>query len=141
MNLIVLLKNLIMKGGKAGLSERQIYKLLEGLNKEQISSNKKGLILIVEGLESLSPLVRILKKKIGGTVYRIPAPMRKRQKMSQSVVFFIARKGGNLKEGLMKEVLGLTEEAVLLDLRRSALHEVAAKNSLHVRFLNSKLRV
>jgi len=143
MNVLRVTCNVLMKKGKKVKSEKILLKVLQELKLFFLAKNIKssGVNYLIERLEWSSPLVNIVLKKIGGTVYKIPAPLKASRRIRVGILWLVEKKEISVVKGLLGELTKINKENVQLDAKRLQIHSMASQGRVHVRFLNEKLRV
>lgn len=74
--LITRLVNRVMKDGKKTIAQKQIYKALESLTKQEAHQGKSPLEILNMALENIKPVMEVRPRRIGGAAYQIPMPVR-----------------------------------------------------------------
>lgn len=72
--LVAKIINATMKDGKRSAAEKQIYQALEILKKD--FPNESELEVLQRAMENIKPKVEVRPRRIGGSVYQIPTPVR-----------------------------------------------------------------
>jgi small subunit ribosomal protein S7 len=68
--------NVSMKSGKKTIARKNMYDALELLVKKQGGNQEKGLELFYAAFERVVPTVEVRPRRVGGSVYQIPAEVR-----------------------------------------------------------------
>jgi len=66
--------NATMKDGKRSAAEKQIYQALDLIKKD--FPNESELEVLERAMENIKPKVEVRPRRIGGSVYQIPTPVR-----------------------------------------------------------------
>lgn len=77
--MVARLINRVMISGKKTIAQRQIYKALESLAKEESKDGEKKatpLEILSTALENLKPVMEVRPRRIGGAAYQVPIPVR-----------------------------------------------------------------
>jgi small subunit ribosomal protein S7 len=86
--LVAKIINSTMKDGNRNAAEKQIYQALELLKKD---FPKESEIEVLErAMENIKPKVEVKPRRIGGSVYQIPTPVRGHRQNSLAVRWLIA---------------------------------------------------
>ena len=72
--LVAKITNATMKDGKRNAAEKQIYQALELIKKD--FPNESELEVLERAMENIKPKVEVRPRRIGGSVYQIPTPVR-----------------------------------------------------------------
>jgi small subunit ribosomal protein S7 len=76
-----------MKDGKRSAAEKQIYKALEILKKD--FPDESELEVLQRAMENIKPKVEVRPRRIGGSVYQIPTPVRGNRQNSLGIRWLI----------------------------------------------------
>lgn len=68
--------NIIMKKGKKNVARKIMYDALESLIKKNKGDKEKGLEAFYAAFEKVVPTVEVRPRRVGGSVYQIPAEVR-----------------------------------------------------------------
>lgn len=68
--------NVIMKRGKKNVARKIMYDALDILTKKQNGNADKGLDMFYSAFERVVPTVEVRPRRVGGSVYQIPAEVR-----------------------------------------------------------------
>lgn len=79
--------NASMKDGKRNAAEKQIYQALELIKKD--FPNEPELEVFERAFENIKPKVEVRPRRIGGSVYQIPTPVRGNRQMSLAIRWLI----------------------------------------------------
>lgn len=67
--------NVVMKCGKKSIARAIVYEALDGLVKKN-GSVEKGLAVFYKAFENVTPTIEVRPRRVGGSVYQIPAEVR-----------------------------------------------------------------
>ena len=79
--------NASMKDGKRNAAEKQVYQALELIKKA--FSAEPELEVFERAMENIKPKVEVRPRRIGGSVYQIPTPVRGNRQMSLAIRWLI----------------------------------------------------
>jgi len=79
--------NASMKDGKRNAAEKQVYQALELIKKT--FSTEPELEVFERAMENIKPKVEVRPRRIGGSVYQIPTPVRGNRQMSLAIRWLI----------------------------------------------------
>ena len=84
--LVTLLVNKVLREGKKGLSQNIVYKSLK-----IISSKTKGnpLMILEKAVRNVTPQIEVKSRRVRGSIYRIPTPLRAYRGISISLKWLI----------------------------------------------------
>lgn len=97
---------LIGKLNYTGNRSRMINKLLQLFVKLKLESNnvKKPLDLLVECVVKIVPFLRLKNKRVGGVIYKLPIPLKKKQEFSKGLRWLI-NNNKQKKQALIKSLV------------------------------------
>lgn len=128
----------LIKCGKRAKAEKVFLECLKELEKR---GEKNALESFFAGIERVIPLVEIQKKKVGGTVYRIPVEVNEKRALSLGIGWLLdsvrasSSSRGTLAERLCNEILLAKQGQGKAVERVRELHSFAEKNRGLVKFL------
>jgi small subunit ribosomal protein S7 len=79
--------NASMKDGKRNAAEKQVYQALELIKKD--FPGQPELEVLEKAFENIKPKVEVRPRRIGGSVYQIPTPVRGNRQMSLAIRWLI----------------------------------------------------
>ena len=79
--------NATMKDGKRNAAEKQIYQALELIKKD--FPNESEIDVLERAMENIKPKVEVRPRRIGGSVYQIPTPVRGNRQNSLAIRWFV----------------------------------------------------
>ena len=68
--------NVVMKEGKKNIARTIMYEALDGLIKKNNGDVEKGLKVFYKAFENVVPTIEVRPRRVGGSVYQIPAEVR-----------------------------------------------------------------
>jgi small subunit ribosomal protein S7 len=68
--------NVVMKEGKKSIARTIVYEALDGLVKKNNGDMDKGLKMFYKAFENVVPTIEVRPRRVGGSVYQIPAEVR-----------------------------------------------------------------
>lgn len=68
--------NVVMWRGKKNVARRIVYEAIDSLTKKAGGDEKKGLELFNQAFEQVIPKIEVRARRVGGSVYQIPVPVR-----------------------------------------------------------------
>lgn len=68
--------NVVMKCGKKSIARAIVYEALDGLVKKSNGDVEKGLSMFYKAFENVTPTIEVRPRRVGGSVYQIPAEVR-----------------------------------------------------------------
>lgn len=80
--------NNIMKDGKKGPAQKQVYSALDLLKKE-FPKEDDVLITLEQSLENIKPKIEVRPRRIGGAVYQVPTPVRGNRQNSLAIRWLV----------------------------------------------------
>ncbi len=81
------LVNSCMKDGKKTAAKKQVYQALDLLKKE--FPKKEPAEILEQALANIKPKVEVRPRRIGGSVYQVPTPVRSHRQNSLSIRWLI----------------------------------------------------
>src|SRR3989338_297392 len=96
--------NSLMQSGKKNLAEKIFYQAIEEAGKK---TNKEPIKLFEEALQSVTPLVEVRSKRIGGANYQVPREVPKGRQIALATRWLIQasrnKKGRPMRNKLAEE--------------------------------------
>ncbi len=90
--LVTRLINRVMVSGKKSVAQKQIYKALEVLGKEnskEKAEKANPLEILSTALENLKPVMEVRPRRIGGAAYQVPIPVRSNRREALAIRWLI----------------------------------------------------
>ncbi len=85
--LVAKIINAIMKDGKRNAAEKQVYQALEILKKD--FPKESEIEVLQRAMENIKPKIEVRPRRIGGSVYQIPTPVRGNRQNSLAIRWLI----------------------------------------------------
>ena len=129
--------NHVMVHGKKSVAERIVY---GALDKIQERSGKDALEVFELALETISPVVEVKSRRVGGATYQVPVEVRPSRRMALAMRWLVdaARKRGekSMDLRLAGEMLDAAEKKGAAVKKREDVHRMAEANKAfsHYRF-------
>ena len=129
--------NHVMVHGKKSVAERIVY---GALDKIQERSGKDALEVFEAALETISPVVEVKSRRVGGATYQVPVEVRPSRRMALAMRWLVdaARKRGekSMDLRLAGEMLDAAEKKGAAVKKREDVHRMAEANKAfsHYRF-------
>lgn len=133
--LVTLLVNKVLREGKKGLSQNIVYKSLE-----IISSKTEGnpLMILEKAVRNVTPQVEVKSRRVRGSIYRIPTPLRAYRGISISLRWLVEtarmRSGKNMAINLSNEILDASKGIGKSVKRKEQTHKIASSNKAFAYF-------
>lgn len=126
---------IIKRGGRIR-GENIFFEVLREIKKRE---KRSPINVIVESIEKISPKVTVMSKKVGGSRYQIPIPIKENKEYSIAISWLLdvirKVKRGNLKTKIIKEIeLAKKKEGEIIK-KRNALHKIAISNIAFLKFI------
>ena len=136
--LVARLINRVMKGGKKTIAQKHVYKALE-IVKEK--TKKDPLEALRQSLEKIKPNMEVRPRRVGGTVYQVPMPVRGERREALAIRWLVvsARKRPNktyhtFAEKLAVELLEALEGEGEAIKKKENTHRMAEANKAFAHF-------
>lgn len=129
--------NHVMVSGKKAVAERIVYGALDTVEKR---SGKNPLEVFETALETISPLVEVKSRRVGGATYQVPVEVRPSRRAALSMRWLVdaARKRGekSMALRLAGEICEASEKKGAAVKKREDVHRMAEANKAfsHYRF-------
>lgn len=136
-NFISVYVSKLMTKGKWGKSEKLFFNGLRGI-KNKIRE-EKPLVILEKGVMNAGPELGLLKKKVGGSVYQIPVPLKERKVKGLGVHWIASavNEGGFEKRDVwfLREILNAYNGEGKAVMKKENLYKVAKANRAFLKFL------
>jgi len=133
----VFIGNLIKNGYKSK-SEKVYFKLLRDLKKKKIQDSPIN--YLKKNVEDITPLIKFIKKKVGGSAYEIPFYLSESQQLGLGVRAVIEGSKTsivkNINNKLSKAIIEVNEGTGELLRKKRVIDEKGVKNRVYLKFLN-----
>lgn len=129
--------NHVMISGKKAVAERIVY---GAMDKIQERSGKDPLEIFEAALETISPVVEVKSRRVGGATYQVPVEVRPSRRMALAMRWLVdaARKRGekSMDLRLAGEMMDAAEKKGAAVKKREDVHRMAEANKAfsHYRF-------
>ncbi len=84
--LVTRLINRVMKDGKKTVAQKLVYQALSRVEKEL---KQPALSVLTEVVEKLKPKMEVRSRRVGGTTYQVPVPVRPRRQETLAIRWLI----------------------------------------------------
>ena len=129
--------NHVMVSGKKAVAERIVYGALDKIAER---SGKDPLEVFETALESISPVVEVKSRRVGGATYQVPVEVRPSRRMALAMRWLVdaARKRGekSMDLRLAGEMMDASDKKGAAVKKREDVHRMAEANKAfsHYRF-------
>lgn len=127
--------NYLMQDGKRAVAEKIMYDAMEKLKKE---TGQEPLQVFDKALETVSPMVEVTSKRVGGANYQVPREVRQERKFMLAVRWIIeaARKktGKPMADRLAEELLMASKNEGSAVKKKQDTHRMAEANRAFAHF-------
>lgn len=124
--------NVMMERGKKNISRKIMYDALDMLIKKEKGSQDKGLELFYKAFERVVPTIEVRPRRVGGSVYQIPAEVRPARARALAIRWLISgarsRSDKTMGQRLAYELLDAYEGRGSAIKKRSDVHRMAEAN-------------
>jgi len=125
--------NVLMKRGKKSIARKIVYDALEIVTKKQAGGDKdKGLEAFYTAFERVVPTVEVRPRRVGGSVYQIPAEVRPARARALAIRWLIGaarvRSDKSMGLRLAHELLDAHEGRGAAIKKRTDVHKMAEAN-------------
>jgi len=124
--------NVIMTQGKKSISQRIVYDALNILVKKSNGDQDEGLKLFYTAFEKVVPTVEVRPRRVGGSVYQIPAEVRPARANALAIRWIVSsaksRSDKTMGERLAHELLDAVEGRGAAVKKKSDVHRMADAN-------------
>lgn len=124
--------NVIMKQGKKNVARRIVYDALDVLITKQKGDKEKGLEMFYTAFERVVPTVEVRPRRVGGSVYQIPAEVRPARARALAMRWIIGaarvRSDKTMGARLANELIDAHEGRGAAVKKKSDVHRMAEAN-------------
>lgn len=124
--------NVIMERGKKSVARRIMYDALDIVIKKNSGDQAKGLNVFFTAFERVVPTIEVRPRRVGGSVYQIPAEVRPARANALAMRWIIAaaadRSDKTMGERLAYEILEAYEGRGSAVKKRADVHKMAEAN-------------
>ncbi len=130
------LRSKLIKNGHKVRGEKVFFSLLRSIKKQE---NQRPINVLLDSIDNISPKVMVISKKVGGSRYQIPVPIKENKEYGIGVSWLLnsvqSMKKGDLKNNILNEVyLAKRKEGEVIK-KKNALHKVAVTNIAFLKFI------
>ena len=129
--------NHVMVSGKKSVSEKIVYGALDIVHEKL---NRDPIEVFDEALESISPLVEVKSRRVGGATYQVPVEVRPSRRIALSMRWLVEYARGRGEKSMRQRLAGEIIDASLgkgnAVKKREDVHRMAEANKAfsHYRF-------
>lgn len=127
--------NFIMLSGKKSVAQGIVYGAFEIIKKKE---DKDALEIFEEALKQVGPSVEVKTKRVGGSNYQVPIPVKPERKNSLAMRWIInaarAKKGRAMEEKLAEELMLAAKGEGDAMKKRADVHKMAESNRAFAHF-------
>jgi small subunit ribosomal protein S7 len=124
--------NVVMCCGKKNIARRIVYDAIDMLVKKAGGDEQKGLETFHNGFEQVVPAVEVRPRRVGGSVYQIPVPVRAGRDRALAMRWLLkaasSRKDKSMSLRLAYEILDASEGRGAAVKRKVDMHKMAESN-------------
>jgi len=124
--------NVIMNQGKKNIARKIVYDALDALVKKSNGDKEKGLEMFHTAFEHVVPTVEVRPRRVGGSVYQIPAEVRPARANALAIRWIISgartRSDKTMGQRLANELLDAHEGRGAAVKKKSDVHRMAEAN-------------
>lgn len=121
--------NIVMVSGKKLLAQRIIYSVLKNI---KLRLNLNPIYVLNNSLNNTRPKIEIKSKRVGGATYQIPIEISYKRQTSLALKWLVLyarkRKGLNIIQGLINEIIDAFNNTGLVVKRKEEIHKSAYSN-------------
>jgi small subunit ribosomal protein S7 len=123
--------NHLMFSGKKSIAEKIVYGSFNKIEKVK-GTNDSVVDIFLKAIESVSPLVEVKSRRVGGATYQVPIEVRPERQITLAMRWIIEasrkRKEKSMKERIAAEVMEAVEGRGLALKKRDDTHKMAEAN-------------
>ena len=124
--------NVIMKCGKKNIARTIVYEAIDTLIKKNNGDKEKGLKIFYKAFENVVPTIEVRPRRVGGSVYQIPAEVRPERANALGMRWLIAaaqtRADKTMGKRLAQELLEACEGRGTAIKKKTDVHKMAEAN-------------
>ncbi|NOY14789.1 MAG: 30S ribosomal protein S7 [bacterium] len=136
--LITRIINKTMRDGKKAVARKLVYKALDIIKQK---TNKDPVKVVQDAVNKLKPVMEVRSRRVGGTTYQVPMPVRPRRQESLAVRWLIqgahklpSKQYHTFAEKLAAEVLNVFEGAGWAFNKKQEVERMAESNKAFAHF-------
>ncbi len=129
--------NRLMRGGKKSVAQRVLYNCFDLIEQR---TDQPPLEVFEKALENVRPSVEVKARRVGGSTYQVPSPVRGDRQMSLAMRWLLAaarsRSGRSMSEKLAGELMDAAKRQGAAVKKKDDTHRMAEANRAfsHFRF-------
>lgn len=127
--------NYIMQRGKKATAKKIVYSSFD-IVKEKIK--KEPVEVFTQALKNVAPLLEVRSKRVGGSNYQVPIPVKGDRKLMLSYRWIVeaakAKKGAPMHEKLAEEFVNAYNKEGAAVKKRETIHKMAEANRAFAHF-------
>ncbi len=129
--------NRLMRGGKKSVAQRVLYDCFDLIEQR---TDQPPLEVFEKALENVRPSVEVKARRVGGSTYQVPSPVRGDRQMSLAMRWLLAaarsRSGRSMSEKLAGELMDAAKRQGAAVKKKDDTHRMAEANRAfsHFRF-------
>ncbi|MBI2010047.1 MAG: 30S ribosomal protein S7 [Candidatus Chisholmbacteria bacterium] len=130
--------NRVMKDGKKGVAQRQVYKALDLI---KTNTKKDPVLVFEEAIKNITPQMMVRSRRVGGAAYQVPMPVKDTRGFSIAVRWLIieaqnrdSKTYHTFSEKLSAEILDATKNEGGAISRKLNAHRQAEANKAFAHF-------
>jgi len=128
--------NHIMLDGKKSVAEKIVYGAFDKIKRVKPSENEVE--IFEQALESVSPMVEVKSRRVGGATYQVPIDVRPERRMTLGMRWIIdsarKRKERTMGDKLAAELMDAVEGRGMAVKKREDTHKMADANKVFAHF-------
>lgn len=127
--------NYVMERGKKTIAQKIVYGMLDIIAEK---TKRNPMEVFEEAVKNVSPVVEVRSRRVGGSNYQIPVPVRPERRMMLSYRWIIdaaaAGKGRPMKEKLATELMNAANNEGSAIKKKQDVHRMAEANRAFAHF-------
>ena len=124
--------NTVMERGKKNTARSIVYGAMDVLTKKSDGDEKKAYALFEKAIDQIKPRIEVRSRRVGGSVYQIPAEVRPSRAVTLSFRWLItsaaSRPNKTMQERLANELLDAAKGQGNAVKKRNDVHRMAEAN-------------
>lgn len=128
--------NHIMLSGKKSVAEKIVYGAFDKIKAKDVSANEEE--VFEKALESVSPMVEVKSRRVGGATYHVPVEVRPERRQTLGMRWIIdaarKRKENTMGDRVAAEILEAVEGRGAAVKKREDTHKMAEANKVFAHF-------
>ncbi|PIR88502.1 MAG: 30S ribosomal protein S7 [Candidatus Harrisonbacteria bacterium CG10_big_fil_rev_8_21_14_0_10_44_23] len=127
--------NVLMKDGNKAKAEKVFYDAFDIIEKK---SKEKPLEVFEKALENAMPVIEVVRKRVGGANYQVPAEVRPERRFMLAVRWLVAaaksRGGHTMAEKIAQELIEAAKNEGSAIKKKQDVHKMAEANRAFAHF-------